>query len=859
MDTGQPGPTEQLGHSSAVEAGMALRSEAHETDERRLLVLAGSRDLGYDAAAAVLEETGVAQSAATLVGPADRLGLERVSITQAQTLLGTTNDAIVVDLHESLRPNTIGATVGAVDGGGLYILLTPPLADWPSTRDCFDERIAAPPFSVTDVTGHFRKRFVRTLHRCAGVAIVDVDDGTVIDDGLTNPAPVLEPAIPDRSAVGGQLDDDPHVRASRGNIQASDTEDWGDTGRSGTDVSDKEFPSAAYEHARTADQREAVAALETLTAPEAALVVQADRGRGKSSAAGLAAGALAAAGECVLVTAPTYRNAAAVFERARELLDDEGVLVKDETAQSDRTLRSTSGGEVQFRDPTAAVELVDNRATSEDPQHPLDPSAIVPDVVLVDEAAALPVRRLEALASADRVAFATTTYGYEGMGRGFSVRFRDSLEELRENVVDVRLDEPIRFAPGDPVETWAFDALLLNASPVPGCAIEDASPGEVKYEQLDPATLAEDDARLRMVFGLLVLAHYRTEPDDLARLLDAPNVAIRTLTADDQVVGVAMLAREGGLAADTRAAAYDGERIHGNMLPDVLTTQLRDEDAGRPVGARVVRIATHPAVRNRGLGAALLDRLADEADAGFEEWADAPEPADPTPGEGLDWVGVGYGATPRLVRFWARNGYQTVHCSTTRNDRSGEHSVLMLSPTSPSGQALLDRTTERFARRIGAVCAGPLADANPAVLAGALSAVDATKAPLAELTTLTDWEWTVVASASYGPGIAAVAPGAFRRLAVAWLIADNEQGATGTDQIDEHERRLLVRGAIQGHEWETIADELSYPSKAPCLRAFADAFKPIVDTFGNETAQQTRDRYTDDSSQKRNECCGDEE
>jgi len=47
------------------------------------------------------------------------------------------------------------------------------------------------------------------------------------------------------------------------------------------------------------------------------VVAEADRGRGKSSAAGIAAGALALSGADVLVTAPAFRNAAEVFARER--------------------------------------------------------------------------------------------------------------------------------------------------------------------------------------------------------------------------------------------------------------------------------------------------------------------------------------------------------------------------------------------------------------------------------------------------------------------------------------------------------------------------------------------------------------
>ena len=133
--------------------------------------------------------------------------------------------------------------------------------------------------------------------------------------------------------------------------------------------------------------------------------------------------------------------------------------------------------------------------------------------------------------------------------------------------------------------------------------------------------------------GLLVVAHYRTEPTDMLRLLDAPNIVIRALEYDGHIVSVAVLVREGGLDAPLRASMYEGQRVRGNMLPDVLTSQLRDEAAAEPVGYRVMRIATHQAARSRGLGSQLLGEC-------HTEFADR-----------VDWFGVGFGATPRLIDF----------------------------------------------------------------------------------------------------------------------------------------------------------------------------------------------------------------
>ncbi|MFB6142809.1 MAG: tRNA(Met) cytidine acetyltransferase TmcA [Halorientalis sp.] len=744
-----------------AEAVASLRREARRTDERRLLVLAGSPAATRDRAADALDAADVPRSAATLVGPDPALDCEHLPVARSGDLLGTTREAVVLDLQAACRPNAIGRAVGAVDGGGLLVLLTPPLDEWPDRRDEFDATLAAPPADVSAVAGNFRTRLVETLRAHPGIAIVDADAGTVERDGLTHPAPRLR--RPDTEVAA---------------------------------PSDHVFPAAVYEACLTGDQRDAVAALEPLREPGHAVVLEADRGRGKSSACGLAAAALARDGREVLVTAPDYRNAAAVFERAAEHLRTAGALGEADDDAAPRDLR-TGDGRVYFRRAVDATDL------------PGDPDAVV-----VDEAAALPVRVLADFLEAPSVAFATTVHGYEGAGRGFSVRFRDRLAESDHAVSEVSLATPIRYAPGDPVEVWAFRALLLDARPPVDPLVADATPGTVTYERLSPADLLADEHLLREAFGLLVLAHYRTEPDDLARLLDAPNVSVRALCLDGHVVSVALLAREGGLDAGTRAEMYDGARVRGNMLPDVLTTQLRDEAAGVPVGYRVLRIATHHAVRSRGLGSALLAHVRGEF---------APE---------ADWLGVGYGATPDLVSFWADNGFRPVHLSTTRNDASGEYSALMLDPTSEAGRDLFERHADQFLARVPGVLADPLADADQDVVRATLGALDRSPDP-----DLADWEWRHVASAAFGPGLFDAAPGPYGRLAVAYLASDAHVALT------DRQERLLVGKALQGRSWDALAADLEYPSTAECMRALGDAYEPLVDAFGTEAAREEAARY----------------
>ena len=768
----------------------AAKREAEAANERRVLVFAGDRERGIDAAYDAIEAVDAEESAVSVVSTREGFRFDEHRPRSADELLGRTRDVVVLDCHEQFVPNALGRSVGAVDGGGLLVLVTPDLDAWPGIRDRFDDSLAVPPFEIDDVTGRFRERFVETLRSHPGIAIVSLgkppEGDAVVRDGQTggeatspSAAPPAKPRVPP----------------------------------------DATFPAAAYEACRTDDQARAVRAFEALSTPGNAVVVESDRGRGKSSAAGLAAGALALAGDDVLVTAPAFRNAAEVFARAGELVEtvaggDSGGRDDDTDRSRDRPIRTPAGGRVRYLPPAEAVTLLGGGDSN------------VPDAVIVDEAAALPVRVLDGfLDESLSVAFCTTVHGYEGAGRGFAIRFRERLLDGPFAVRDVRLDEPIRYARDDPVEAWAARALLLDARPAVDEAVSEARLEAATYRALSTDDLLADETLLGEAFGLLVAAHYRTEPNDLARLLDAPNLSARALVAGGRVVAVALLAREGGLSSETRRRMYEGERVRGNMVPDVLTSQLRDEAAAEPRGLRTVRIATHHAVRDRGFGSRLLEEV-------HAEFA-----AD------VDYFSVGYGATPRLLRFWRRTGYRTVHLSTSRNDASGEYSAIMLRPVAGDGDgrgsgkrpgvALLDRHARAFRDRERDGLSDAHRDVDPDVVRGALRACSALVS-----VDLTDIEWRSVVGASFGPGMYDSAPGAFRDLALAALI---EGGAT-TD-LNPREERLLVRKVLQGRTWESVAEELDYVSTAACMRALGAAYEPLVERYGTDVALAERERF----------------
>lgn len=738
----------------------ALRSEAQATNERRMLVLSGTASETSDAVAEAIEAMNVTDDVVTVVGRDSGFPGEHLSTVHADRLLGRTRDVVVLDCTARCDPNALGQAVGAVDGGGLFVLLAPSLSSWPDRRDDFDASLAVPPFEVSAVSGNFRRRLLETLRTHPGIAIVDVSDNTIVRNGLTNPHPRRRRSAP---TIPAEID----------------------------------FPRKAYDTCLTDDQVQALLAFEHLQNGGQAVVVEADRGRGKSSAVGLAAGSLAQDGRDVLVTAPEYRAASEVFVRARELRNSlEGAIEVDREEQPREIFAET--GSIRFLEPTVAAE-----------------QAGTGDVLFVDEAASLPVGLLEAYLEAPAVAFTTTIRGYEGTGRGFEIRFRDRLAETDFDVTEQAMSEPIRYAAGDPIETWAFRALLLDASPPVEQLVTEATPENVTYRRLEAKGLLEDEPLLREVFGLLVVAHYRTEPSDLARLLDAPNVSIRALTHDGHVVSVALLAQEGNLPADLRSDMYEGGRIAGNMLPDVLTTQLRDEDAGEPVGQRVMRIATHHAVRNRGLGSHLLAKIESEF------------------AEDVDWLGSGYGVTPRLVDFWVGNGYHAVHLSTSRNDRSGEHSAIMLMPTSPNGRALFDHHTDWFLDRIGGMLTDPLDALDPDVVRTVLRSIDGE--PVLDLTVP---EWRVLAGSPHGAGLYDTAPEAFARLALRHLVALAE-----TSLLSNRQERLLVAKSLQRRSWDEVTEELGFHSRRECMRAVGAAIERLVDEYGGELARSERERF----------------
>ncbi|MGB0205719.1 MAG: tRNA(Met) cytidine acetyltransferase TmcA [Neptuniibacter sp.] len=390
-------------------------------------------------------------------------------------------------------------------------------------------------------------------------------------------------------------------------------------------------------------------------------VITADRGRGKSVALGIAAAQLSGLDyEDILITAPDYSAAAGAFEMAHELLPDYAYSIgrlQDKHHQ------------IRFVEPELALKEVGQG-----------------QVLLVDEAAAIPVPTLtKLLRHFPRVAFSSTIHGYEGTGQGFSVRFKQTLEQEAPNWKAVHLKQPIRWAENDPLETLLFNLLMLDAEAVADeQLLAGFSAESVEITKLDRDSFTENYEELEQLFGLLVLAHYRTTPGDLRVLLDSPNLHIWILKSSGLVAGVSLVAEEGPLQPELVEAIWAGERRpRGHLLPQTLVNQEGYREAAELKYGRIMRIAIHPALRRHNLGSQLLSVIRQQMKQ-----------------SGWDCLGASFSASPDLIHFWQASGFNTVRVGSSKDAVSGGHAAVVLQALSEEGERVSEHLRARFLEQL---------------------------------------------------------------------------------------------------------------------------------------------------------------
>ena len=381
-------------------------------------------------------------------------------------------------------------------------------------------------------------------------------------------------------------------------------------------------------------------------------------------------------GSCVLLTAARGRGKSTLLGAWVRHWLEAGVATVRVTAPNPAAIQAL----VRQIDPVRGSTGIDS-GVYRAPEQVL--ASAPPKVLVVDEAAALPVHQLLALAvHAPRTVFATTTTGFEGSGKGFHLRFLKGLHAQGVRPREYRLHRPLRWMASDPVEAWVNRLFLLEAEAGRvRTRIADLERLGSRVQWRSGAFLARHEADLEDLVGLLSDAHYRTRPSDLQRWLDDPNLAVGLLRGPGRgLLGAVLALVEPGLSESEARSVWAGERRPpGRFLPCVLAAHGASAVAALPA-LRLTRIAVHPDWQRRGLGHRML-RAA-------ETYARR---------QGCRLVGASFGVTPELLDFWRQAGFEPVRIGFRRESTSGLHAAVVCKGLNRTVRAGLDRLRREVA------------------------------------------------------------------------------------------------------------------------------------------------------------------
>lgn len=636
---------------------------------------------------------------------------------------------------EAITPNILARTIETVEGGGLVIML---LKGMNSLRQLYNLSMDAHSRFRTEahqeVVARFNERFILSLGSCESCLVID-DELNVLPisggkDVRRLPPPDLDqPKSPQQIELDA-LQDEHRERLPIGCL----------------------IPLA-----KTLDQAKALLTFTDAVAEKtlrSTVALTAARGRGKSAAMGVAVAAAVAYGYSnIFITSPSPENLKTLFEFVFKGFDALGYA--DHADYS--IIQSTNP---DFNKAIVRVNVHRQHRQTIQYIRPQDSHVLgQAELVVIDEAAAIPLPLVRKLMGPYLVFMASTINGYEGTGRSLSLKLIKQLRQQAHSASgngdtqiadrstgrasksdsfqagrtlrEITLSEPIRYAQGDSVEKWLNKLLCLDATlPRPrsnraGCP--DPSQCELLNVNRDALFSFHPvpEKFLQQMVALYVASHYKNTPDDLQLMSDAPAHELFVLvppTSDragklPEPLCVIQVALEGKISRQSVLNSLSrGNRPHGDLIPWLVSQQFQDEDFASLSGARVVRIATNPEYVSMGYGTKALELLvnyyegrlaniSEDEDVIAEERAVRATDAelaettlleedlndrDPnkTPPlfaklwekrpEKLDYVGVSYGLTPSLLKFWARAAFAPVYLRQTPNDLTGEHTCVMI-------------------------------------------------------------------------------------------------------------------------------------------------------------------------------------
>ncbi|OJD29636.1 nucleolar atpase kre33 [Diplodia corticola] len=657
---------------------------------------------------------------------------------ETEKILGNTFGMCILQDFEALTPNLLARTIETVEGGGLVILL---LKNMTSLKQLYTMSMDVHSRYRTeahgDVVARFNERFILSLGSCESCLVVDDELNVLPISGGKNvrqlppPDPELEGKTP----------------------QAKELEEIKES------LADSQPVGSLVSLARTVDQAKGLLTFIDAIAEktlQSTVTLTAARGRGKSAALGVAVAAAVAHGYSnIFITAPSPENLKTFFEFVFKGFD--ALEYMDHVDYS--IIQSTNP---DFNKAIVRVNVHRQHRQTIQYIQPQDAHVLgQAELLVIDEAAAIPLPLVQKLMGPYLVFMASTINGYEGTGRSLSLKLIQKLREQsrggskksadqviadrstgREakngsdsvasgrSLREITLAESIRYAPGDAVEKWMNKLLCLDATlprsrmNTQGCP----DPSKCQLLHVNRDTLFSfhpvSEKFLQQMMALYVASHYKNSPNDLQLMSDAPAHQLFALVppVDEgsnklpEPLCVIQVAMEGQISRESVLSSLSrGQRAGGDLIPWLVSQQFQDDEFAGLSGARVVRIATNPDYIGMGYGRKAIELLTDFYQGKFTSLSEV----DPVEEEtmvrvtdeeleesnllqdnvkvrditampplfarlserkppALDWMGVSYGLTKELQRFWKRSSFVPVYLRQTANDLTGEHTCVML-------------------------------------------------------------------------------------------------------------------------------------------------------------------------------------
>ncbi|KAK4192199.1 N-acetyltransferase 10 [Podospora australis] len=654
---------------------------------------------------------------------------------ETEKILGNTYGMLILQDFEAMTPNILARTIETVEGGGLVVLLMKGMSSlkqlYTMTMDVHSRYRTE---AHDDVVARFNERFILSLGSCDTCLVID-DELNVLPISGGKGVKALPPPDEDEPASK------PKQELEKIKESLQDTQPIGNL----------------IKLARTTDQAKGLLTFVDAIAEKTlrnTVTLTAARGRGKSAAMGIAIAAAVAYGYSnIFITSPSPENLKTLFEFVFKGFD--ALDYKDHADYS--IIQSTNP---DFNKAIVRVNIHRNHRQTIQYFRPQDSHVLgQAELVVIDEAAAIPLPLVKKLMGPYLVFMASTISGYEGTGRSLSLKL---IKQLREqsaagssagsgsvevdrssgkatkesaaiggrSLKEITLSEPIRYAQGDSVEKWLNTLLCLDATlpksklSTQGCP----DPSQCELLHVNRDTLFSfhpvSERFLQQMVALYVASHYKNSPNDLQLMSDAPAHELFVLTGPiaegrlPEPLCVIQVSLEGKISRQSILNSLSrGSQPAGDLIPWLVSQQFQDDEFASLSGARVVRIATNPEYMSMGYGSKALELLVNYYEGKFtslsedtemavqrsvprvtdDELAEASlfddikvrdmselpplfaKLAERRP-ERLDYVGVSYGLTQPLHKFWKRAQFAPVYLRQTANDLTGEHTCVMLRP-----------------------------------------------------------------------------------------------------------------------------------------------------------------------------------